>query len=117
MEALVFDKAINIFQRLGWNITKEEKIENSNKFADITLRYNDKIYGFVEIVDTKDLHTKTRKITWYLDEYLKEHKTPVFIITNGYKYDVYHYGEFYGSLTIPPSPKNVNTLFGGELNE
>ena len=86
-------------------------------YSDINLRYNDKVYGFVEILDTNDLKTKTRRITWFLDNYLKEQKPLVFIITNGYKFDVYHYGEFYGSLTIPPSPKNVNRLFGGELNE
>ena len=119
-DRIVFRQTVNIFQKLGWDVSEHEKIisiEEYNIFSDISLRYKGKLYGYVEVLTKNDIEINPKKYIFLLNDYLKKHKPLVFIITNGYKYDVYHYGEFYGSLTIPPSPKNVNTLFGGELNE
>ncbi len=113
-EADILEKCYDIFQRLGWDVSLEEKIDGYDFRADLVLRYNKKMYGVVEVVRTCDFKNKVQMLNRYTNTYLNVLKPIVFIITNGYKYDVYHFGEFYGSLTIPPTPENVDLLFGGE---
>lgn len=113
MEFDVAVKSRTVFQNLGWDVGMEEKIEGYNYRFDLILRRNDKVYGFVEVVDRDNLTAKAKEIQNILATFIKEYKPLVFVITNGFSYDIYHLGEFYGSLSVPPTPDDVDLLFGG----
>ena len=106
-----------IFERLGWEVRTEELFEigRKNPFrCDIVLRHNDEIYGFVEVINRDNLKEKAEKVLSVLNSVVGHLKPKVFIITNGFSFDLYHFGDFYGSLTVPPTPEDVDILFGGE---
>lgn len=113
-ELQVMQKCLTVFENLGWSVGQEEKVEGYPYRFDIVLRHNEKIYGFVEVVAKETLKQKAEFIDKVLGEFIQEYKPMVFIITNGFAFDVYHFGEFYGSLTVPPTPEDVDILFGGE---
>lgn len=113
-ERVIALNVLTIFKNLGWAVNMEEVI-NGHRF-DLTLRYENKIYGFVEVIRSDNLLEKAKDITFILNEIVKEVKPLIFVITNGYAYDVYHKGEFFGTLSVPPTPEDVNLLFGGDLD-
>ena len=114
-EAMISNKVESILKNLGWELEYRKKIEGCNYHFDFALKYNEKYYGVVEVFRTEDIIERTKYLLYIINTVLKESKPAIFIITNGYKYDVYHLGEFYGSLIVPPTPENVNTLLGGEI--
>ena len=107
-------KCRSIFENLGWDVSQEEKVEGCPYRFDLVLRHSDKVYGFVEVIDKGELKAKAERVLAILNSYIAEYKPLIFVITNGYSFDVYHKGEFYGSLTVPPTPEDVDLLFGGE---
>lgn len=113
----IIQKCVTIFERLDWDVTTEEVFEigRHNYFRhDIVLRHNSKIYGFVEVINSNNIKEKSEKILSVLNSAVGYLKPKVFIITNGFAYDLYSLGEFYGSLTVPPTPEDVDLLFGGD---
>lgn len=117
MECEVLMKCIEIFQRLGWEVSREETIDGYNYRFDIVLRYNGKVYGFVEVIDKKNIEEKAKALNAAIKPFLNEYKPLVFFITNGFAFDLYVSGELYGCLTVPPTPEEVDMLFGGGTNE
>ena len=120
-EKEVMQKCVGIFENLGWDVRTEEFFElgrnrRHNPFVcDIVLRHDGEIYGFVEVINRENLKEKAEKVLAVLNSVVGHLKPKVFIITNGFTYDLYHFGEFYGSLTVPPTPEDVDILFGGEV--
>lgn len=117
MEIEVLMKCNEIFQRLGWEVSREEKIDCYNYRFDLILRYNGKVYGYAEVVDKNNIQEKAKVLNTAIKSFLNEHKPPVFFITNGFAFDLYISGELYGCLTVPPTPEEVELLFGGDTNE
>jgi len=119
-ESEIILKCRTIFENLGWEVRTEEVFEIGpcNPFRyDIVLRHNGEVYGFVEVISSEDLVDKAKTIKVLLDTVVTQMKPRVFVITNGYTYDVYLKEKLYGSLTVPPSPELVDIVLGGEDNE
>lgn len=119
LEREVMQKCVGIFENLGWDVRTEEVFElgRHNPFRhDIVLRHNGEIYGFVEVIGSDNLMHKAKVVKSLLDTVIKEMKPRIFVITNGFSYDLYLPNEFYGSLTIPPTPEEMALLLGGETN-
>ena len=113
----IIQKCATIFENLGWDVRTEEIFElgRKNPFRfDMILRHNGEVYGFVEVINRDNLKERAEKILEVLSSVVGDLKPKVFIITNGFSFDVYHFGKFYGSLTVPPTPEDVDILFGGE---
>ncbi len=114
-EAMISNKVENVLKKLGWELEYHKAVEGCKYRFDFTLKYNEKFYGVVEIFRTEDIIEKTDILLSIIDTFVEKSKPPIFIITNGYKYDIYHFGKFYGSLMVPPTPENINTLLGGRI--
>jgi hypothetical protein len=114
-EAMISHKVAKVLKNLGWELEYEKAVEGYKYRFDLILKYNEKYYGVVEIFRTEDIDEKTGMLLSIIDTFVEKSKPPIFIITNGYKYDIYHFGKFYGSLMVPPTPENINTLLGGEI--
>lgn len=104
------------FNRLGWDASIPKPTVDYG--YDIVLRHNDEVYGAVVVISSnfynKAAHFKAKHIKKLVENALVNLKPKVFVITNGFTFDVYHFGEFYGCLTVPPTPEDVDILFGGE---
>lgn len=122
-EKEVMQKCVGIFENLGWEVRTEEFFElgrggRYNPFVcDIVLRHNGEIYGAVEVINQKNLKEDARRITAALEYVITHIKPKIFVITNGFAFDIYHYGKFYATLSAPPSPEIVDIVLGGENNE
>lgn len=110
-------KCWSIFRNLGWEVSREERIAGTDYRHDLVLRHHDKLYGFVEVVCGNNLAQKAVALCNLIDGDIKENKTPIFVITNGFVYDLYVMGDFFGTLSVPPTPANIDVLLGGECCE
>ena len=117
LESTICLKCHQLFQNLGWDVSQEERIEDAAYRFDLALRHRGKLYGFVEVVCSDNLTEKAVALCNIIDGYIKENKTAIFIITNGHVYDVYVEGTFFGTLSIPPTPENIDVLLGGDFCE
>lgn len=117
MESDVAIKCADTLRKMGWSVSFEEWIGETKFRADLVLRYNDKNYGFVEVVDSNNIIEKSKSICLIIDNVVKNLKPPIFILTNGAFYDIYHYGELYATLDNPPSPKTVDLILEGVNKE
>lgn len=113
----VLDKCVTIFTRLGWDVSVGEvykpRKDSKPLKPSLILRHNSKIYGFVEVIEKGNNSLESMKKTVELSDRVIKHIKPIiYILTNGFTYEIYHYGKGYGILTVPPTPKNVNTLLG-----
>lgn len=106
-------KCVDIFQRLGWGVSVP-KLEKDYGY-DITLTYKGKICGYVQVCSRNNLKQMLKNIDYIL-EFINEKKA-FFIITNGYAYDLYIGNEFFGCLSVPPTPEEIELLLGGANNE
>ena len=106
----------SVFENLGWEVEREKAVEYKGVHFrfDMVLNYNGKSYGYVEVVNRDNLVDKSKTIFEVLGTFLQETKPLIFVFTNGSAFEVYHLGKCYGTLTVPPSPEDVNFLFGGE---
>jgi len=120
LEREIMQKCVGIFKNLGWDVKTEEFFElgmggRHNPFVcDIVLRHKGEIYGAVEVISRDDLKERATRTLAALEYVEKVIKPKIFVVTNGFAFDVYHFGEFYGCLTVPPTPDDVDILFGGE---
>ena len=117
LESTICLKCHQLFQNLGWDVSQEERIEDAAYRFDLALRHRGKLYGFVEVVCSDNLTEKAVALCNIIDGYIKENEIPIFIITNGIVYDLYVAGEFFGVLSVPPTPKNIDAFLGGERSE
>jgi len=117
LESTICWKCHQVFQNLGWDVSQEERTEDADYRFDLVLRNNGKLYGFIEVVCSENLTRKAAALCNIIDGYIKENKIPIFVITNGNVYDLYIAGEFWGVLSVPPTPKNIDVFLGGECSE
>ena len=111
------EKCNTIFTRLGWKVSVDKyyKYDTNCKSIKPTfiLRYNGKVYGFVEIVTSDgDFVKKCKKASALIETVIKDIKPPIFIVSNGYVYDLFILGESCGTLTVPPMPDEIDILMG-----
>lgn len=115
-ERVKIRKCAEVFENLGWNVSfgKVVMITREKGFRlDFVLNYKGEEYGFVDVL-LADNMGRAQEMRKKLDSVINVLKPRIFVITNGFVYDVYHYGEFYGCLTVPPAPEDVDILLGGE---
>ena len=110
------EKCIALFSRLGWDISYPNP-GGADPGYDLELKYNGEIYGAVEVINQKNLKEDARRITAALEYVITHIKPKIFVITNGFAFDIYHYGKFYATLSAPPAPEIVDIVLGGENNE
>ena len=113
----VLNRCVTIFSRLDWDVSVDEvyKLRKDSKplKPSFILRHNGKIYGFVEVIEKGNISQESLKKTMELSDRIIKHIKPIiFVLTNGYAFEVYHKGKSFGTLTVPPSPDNVNILLG-----
>ena len=111
----VLNRCSTIFTRLGWEVSVGEiykpRKDSKPLKPSFILRYNGKIYGFVEVIDKDYISQESLKKTMELSDRIIKHIKPIiFVLTNGYVFEVYHKGKSFGTLTVAPSPDNVNIL-------
>lgn len=116
-----FEPYRNVFQQLGWNVNPGVKFydeEGNIHTTDFLLINKNKIYGYVDVYEG----IPTEKMEVMLDEEKKsyyaalvEHyelvlseKPPLYIITNGYVYDIFSYGKHIGTHSLPPSAEDAD---------
>ena len=114
LESTICCKCHHILQNLGWDVSQDEWIEDVAFRFDLVLRHNDRVYGFVEILSGDNLSYKSYRLCNFVERYIKEKKPPIFMVTNGYVYDLYVAGKCYGTISAPPTPENIDVLLGGE---
>ena len=105
-------KCQGMFENLGWDVIIPKNSVGLD--YDFLLSKNNEIYGMVEVVNLSNLATQTKRLNRLLENVTTNLKPKIFILTNSFAFDVYHFGEFYGCLTVPPTPEDVDILFGGE---
>ena len=74
---------------------------------DIALFSNNKLVGCVEVWSGVQNYTVKTPEKWFLLSYRPD---IFFIYTNGYIFNIYARGQFCGSLTMPPSPKDIESI-------
>lgn len=104
-------KCIDIFQRLGWDASSPRL--HKAEWYDIVIRYND-VEGFVTVMSFEHMKRKATLIEKILEN---EEIQTFFILTNGYAFDLYIGKEFFGCLSVPPTPAEIELLLGGANNE
>ena len=104
-------KCIDIFQRLGWDVSNSRS--DTAEWYDMIIRHND-IEGFVTVMSFENMKRKATLIEKILEN---EEIQTFFILTNGYAYDLYIGNEFFGCLSVPPTPEEMGLLLGGANNE
>lgn len=115
LEVQIIDDCLCVFEKLGWIVSVCEKANNRNFRYDLVLRHNDEIKGYIEVYSRDNLKEKTRGMDFILNS-IKD--TNLFlIVTNGYAYDLYISNEFFGCLSVPPAPEDIELLLGGANNE
>lgn len=123
LEREVMQKCVKIFENLGWDVRTEVFFElgrggRHNPYVfDIVLWYKGEIYGAVEVINRSNLKEEARRITAVLEYAMTHIKPKIFVITNGFAFDVYHGDKFYATLSAPPAPEIVDIVLGGENNE
>lgn len=114
----VLNKCSTMFTRLGWDVSVGEVYKPRKDSKPLTpsfiLRYNGKIYGFVEVItgceNPEIFLNKARKSKELLDRVVKKIKPRIFILTNGFGFDFYLLGKLFGTLTVPPTPEEIDIL-------
>lgn len=104
-------KCIDIFQRLDWEVINPRL--DIAEWYDIVIRYND-VEGFVTVMSFENMKRKATLIEKILEN---EEIQTFFILTNGYAFDLYIGKEFFGCLSVPPTPEEIGLLLGGANNE
>lgn len=118
LESTICLKCHKLFKNLGWDVSQEEWVKDVAYRFDLVLRHNGKLYGFVEILSGDNLRDKAASLCNLVEGYIiKEKKPPIFIVTNGFVYDLYIAGKCYGTISAPPPPENIDVLLGGEYFE
>lgn len=115
LEVQIIDYCLSVFQKLGWAVSICEKADNRDFRYDLVLRHSDDIKGYIEVYSRDNLKEKTVGMNFILNN-IKD--TNLFlIVTNGYAYDLYIGSEFFGCLSVPPTPEDIELLLGGVNNE
>lgn len=105
----IVQRCVTIFTRLGWEVNVGESVKilpRKSIKPTFVLRHNGEIYGFVEVTTS----TNVKNLGELIDTVIINVKPPIFVLTNGYAFEIFHLGESYGTLTVPPTPDDVNTL-------
>ncbi len=107
-------RCIDMFAASNWdlNFNTKTKLPNGSYFRpDITLSYNNKIMGCVEVKTTYSNDTRSNiKFIEQVRFIITEFKPTVFIFTNGYIFDLYLEGEYFAQLSFVPSPEDIEIL-------
>lgn len=96
-----------LFENLGWEVTKEMPKESNLFMSDLALWNNSELYGYVEIItafDSKALQKRKNEII----DMLSSIKPKIFIITNGFSFDVFYDGFYSTTLSVPPAADDVD---------
>lgn len=107
-----------IFENLGWEVKRDEPLwigGHRNSFRhDLVLSHDAVVKGYIEVYSSDNLKEKVK----YIDVVLNIIKdTNLFlIVTNGFAYDLYVGDGFFGCLTVPPTPEEIELLVGGANN-
>ena len=111
---LLEKRCYQMFQAMGWNTEKtmETTLSPGHYFRpDITLSANDQIMGCVEVkTNLGGDRANLLRIVERTEFILNRFKPKVFIFTNGYVFDLYLEGEYFGQLTVVPSPEDIELL-------
>lgn len=107
------EKCFELFSRLGWDVSYPNP-GCADPGYDLALNHNDELYGAVLAIKFDDLKKRAKLVELILDRVVSDWKPRIFVITNGFAFDVYLLGTFFGTLTVPPTPEDIDILFGGE---
>ena len=97
-----------MFERMGWNVSRECKVELSSGdvYMDMAITAEPGLDGYVEMVATDNLEGYIKKKNTV--QAIMEEKCPyIFVITNGMVFDVYLDGKPAGTRTVLPSPESI----------
>ena len=110
--SMLEQKCQYIFDNLGWDVIVPE--DSVGLDYDFLISKNNEIYGMVEVANLSNLTAQTKRLKRLLENVTTNIKPKLFVLTNGFAFDVYYFGELYGCLTVPPTPEDVDLLLGGE---
>lgn len=100
-----------LFKNLGWEVKTDQIVsfEDGEFKSDIELSNNEKVVGYVEVISSLEREELERKRE-IIRTITEKIKPDIFILTNGYAFDLYRSGEYVRELTFPPSPSTYNRL-------
>ena len=107
------EKCIALFSRLGWDVSYPNP-GGADPGYDLELKYNGELYGAILVIKFDDLKKRAKLVELVLDRVVNSWKPRLYVITNGFAFDIYLLGAFFGTLTVPPTPEDIDVLFGGE---
>lgn len=113
-------KCYSILTALGWDVLRDQKclsIEGVQITPDFTLTKNGRAYGYAEVKAISDLQMKNKSVINKALYFVNSLKPDIFIFTNNSFFDLYLRGEYYGTLTLPPSPDDADLLLSDMEDE
>ena len=100
-----------IFSNLGWTVNLQKKVFFGDRphSLDIVLLFSEHVCGIVEVfapLKTKNIMAKREQIKTIIN-YLKPE---IFILTNGFVFEIFYDGKFFNSQSIPPSIQTFHQI-------
>lgn len=118
------DSCSTKFLNMGWEVGENT---DSSKMADFYLSYKGAVIGYIDIKMCDDLQQyfkQMKRNRGFLEHLYKRYiqlfqtvKPTSYFFTNGFQYDLYIFGNYYCSLTSPPSPEDLLIIVEKLKNE
>ena len=104
------EKARQLFESVDWQVKMSEPVllDNKHLMPDITLYYNNELFGFVELYKGASPEMLAKKLN-AIREYFTVLKPKIMVVTNLFSYYVSFFGEPFQKMMYVPTP------FEGEL--
>lgn len=118
---LLEKRCLNMFQVAGWDTSYNMTVEISKNHhfrPDITLSYDNNIWGYVETSILLDNdHRSVLRFIERTDFIINKFNPTVFILTNGYIFELYLDGEYFDQISYIPSPEDIKLLLKSKKEE